>query len=386
MEQKSLDMFEVVRILSASRWLIIGIVLVVAIAAVAYSLLTPEIYRSQASFFAVGDSATELPIDIPGLSGLASGLLGGDSGSKAENFVTVLQSRTIAEELIRQFDLIHYFEFDDADSLRNLDDAIIAVREKMLSVGYDSGSGLIKLSVKSKDKQLSLDMVNHLLVVLDQYNRGHKLTQSKLNRLFLEGRVSEVKGKLDSLVIANQRFQESSKAIHLESQTKALMDAYSTLIADDMKADIELQMLQASYDNDHPAVREAALKKNIISGKIRDLEASGNTPEYLINIGKIPAVTADYLRLEMETKIYKSLFEFLYPQYEAARLSELRDMPTIDILDSPRLAGRRDYPKRALICVISTILGFFFAVFVALGLEFLKRLYARLVQKQGIES
>ena len=38
MEQKSLDMFEVVRILSASRWLIIGIVLVVAIAAVAYSL------------------------------------------------------------------------------------------------------------------------------------------------------------------------------------------------------------------------------------------------------------------------------------------------------------------------------------------------------------
>ena len=99
MEQKSLDMFEVVRILSASRWMIIGIVVVVAIAAVTYSLLTPEIYRSQASFYAVGDSATELPIDIPGLSGLASGLLGGDNGSKAENFVTVLQSRTVAEEL-----------------------------------------------------------------------------------------------------------------------------------------------------------------------------------------------------------------------------------------------------------------------------------------------
>ncbi|HQQ68007.1 MAG TPA: hypothetical protein PLX77_04185, partial [Candidatus Cloacimonadota bacterium] len=294
------------------------------------------------------------------------------------NLVTVLESRTIAEELIRHFDLIRYFEYDHADSLRNLDDAIIALRENMLSVGYDSGSGLIKLSVKSKDKKLSLDMVNYLLVTLDQYNRGQKLTQSKLNRQFLEGRVAEVKGKLDSLVTANQRFQESSKAIHLESQTKALMDAYSALIADNMKADLELQLLQASYDNDHPAVREAALKKNIISGKIRDLEASGNTPEYLINIGKIPAVTADYMRLEMETKIYKSLFEFLYPQYEAARLSELRDMPTIDILDSPRLAGRRDYPKRALICVVATLIATGFAIVLALLLALYRRFMNRM--------
>jgi uncharacterized protein involved in exopolysaccharide biosynthesis len=82
-------------------------------------------------------------------------------------------------------------------------------------------------------------------------------------------------------------------------------------------------------------------------------------------------------------QIYKTLFEYLYPQYEAARLSELRDMPSIEILDAPRLAGRRDYPKRALICVISTLAGFLFAVLLAFMLEIVKRNRHRIFEKKN---
>lgn len=378
MKQNKLDIFELIRIMAASRWLIIAIVAAVAIAAVSYSLLTPQIYSSGASFFAVGDQLTQLPFDIPGLSGLASKFLGGGSGTQnAENFITVMKSRIISEELIQQFQLVEYFEKDHADSLRNLDDTLLLLHKKVLSMDYDSGTGLIKLRASTKDKQLSLNIVNFLLKRLDQYNREQKLTQGKLNRQFLETRVDEVKGKLDSLIVANQNFQEGSKAIHLESQAKAMVESYSALIAESMKADIDLEMARASYSDQSPIVQELELRKSGIKRQIHELEASGDTPEYLINIGKIPKVTADYLRLEMDMQIYRTLFEYLYPQYEAARLSELRDMPSIEVLDTPRLAGRRDYPKRALICVLATIIGFIFAVGVALIAEIYRRNQSR---------
>jgi uncharacterized protein involved in exopolysaccharide biosynthesis len=381
MKKNDLDLFELIRILLGHKILIVVITAIVAIGAVIYSLTTPEIYSSKASFFAVGEEGNQLPINIPGLSGIASGLMGSNSPQKADNMITVMQSRTFCEAIINEFQLLDYFELDHADSLRNMDDALILMRTKVLSMGYDSGSGLITVRAYTKDKQLSLDIVAYIVQKLDQYNREQKLTQGKLNRVFLEGRVNEVKSKLDSLIAANRRFQESSKAIHLESQAKAMVTSYSALIAESMKADIELELAQANYGSQSPMVQEAKLLKQSIQKQIRELEASGETPEYLINIGSLPEITAQYLLIEMDMQIYKTLFEYLYPQYEAARLSELRDMPSIEILDAPRLAGRRDYPKRALICIVSTLAGFLFAVLLAFMLEIVKRNRHRIFEK-----
>jgi uncharacterized protein involved in exopolysaccharide biosynthesis len=380
MEHNSIDLIEVLRIIYASRKLIIAIVIVVAVAAVAYSLLTPQIFSSNASFYAVGDNISQLPIDIPGLSGIASGLLGNDSSQKAENFVEVMQSRTFAEDVIRKFKLIDYFKLTNSDSLRNMDDALKKLSNDVMRFGFEDATGLLHVKARTKSKQLSLDIVNYYLVKLDEYNRNQKVTQSKLNRQFLEQRVKETKATLDSLIIVNQKFQEGTKAIHLESQAKALIDSYGAVIADKMKLDIELELARANYGAGSPVLHNLELRKAGLEKQIKDLERSGNTPEYLINIGKIPEVTSQYAKIQMSMEVYKTLYSYLYPQYEAARLSELRDMPTIELLDQPRLAGRRESPKRAIICLLSTLAAFIFAVAIALLKELGQRNRLRLRQ------
>jgi uncharacterized protein involved in exopolysaccharide biosynthesis len=79
-------------------------------------------------------------------------------------------------------------------------------------------------------------------------------------------------------------------------------------------------------------------------------------------------------------EVYKALYSYLYPQYEAARLSELRDMPSIELLDNPRLAGRRESPKRAIICILATLAAFIFAVAVVMLKEVVVRNRLRLRQ------
>jgi len=368
MEQTNFDIFELLRIVVANRKLIISIVLVVAVAAVIYSLLTPQIWASKASFFAVGKAITDLPFNIPGLSSISASLLGTDTSDKAENFITVMQSRTFSEEVIRKYRLIPYFKLHNPDSLRNMDDALKKLSSKVISMGVNESSGLITIKAKTKQKQLSLDIVNYYLQRLDEYNRKQKVTQGKLNREFLEARVNETRAIIDSLIAVNQVFQEKNKAIDLESQAKAMIDSYGTLIADKMKVDIELQLARSNYGNNSPVLKDLILKKEALESQIKTLENSGKTPkpEYLLDIDKIPQISSQYAQIKMNLEIYKAVYEFIYPQYEAARLSELKDMPTLEILDHPRLAGRRDKPKRALICAISTLLGLLAAVMIAL--------------------
>jgi len=368
MDQSSFDLFELLKIVLANRKLIAVIVILAALAAVLYSLLAPQIWASRASFFAVGEAITDLPFNIPGISSISASLLGTDSSDKAENFITVMQSRTFSEEVIRKFKLIPYFKLHNPDSLRNMDDALKKLSSKVISMDIDTNSGLISIAAKTKNKQLSLDIVNHYLKRLDEYNRKQKVTQSKLNREFLEERVNETRAILDSLIAVNRSFQEKNKAIDLETQAKAMVDSYGALIAEKMKLDIELELAKASYGNSSPLLKELVLKKEVLEKQIKSLENSGKTPkpEYLLDIDKIPQISSQYAQIKMNLEIYKAVYEFLYPQYEAARLSELKDMPTLEILDQPRLAGRRDSPRRAIICIIATLVAFLAAIMIAL--------------------
>lgn len=381
MEKSNFDLFELLRIMLANRRLILIITIVVAIAAVIYSLVTPQIWSSSASFFAVGSDISELPFDIPGLSGISASLLGNDGSAKADNFVTVMQSRTFTEEIIRKFRLLDYFKLHDPDSLRNMDNALKKYKSRVISMQVDDNLGLVVITVSTKSKQLSMDIANHYLTRLDEYNRRQKVTQGKLNREFLEARVNETRAILDSLIVVNRSFQEQSKAIDLESQARAMIDSYSNLIAEKMKADIELELARSTYGNSNPLVQELMLKKQTLEKQIRELEKRGDTPkpEYLLEIGKIPQISSQYAQIKMNLEIYKKVYEFLYPQYEAARLSELKDMPTIEILDYPRMAGNRDKPKRAIICIISTMLGFVFAMVIALVKEIIVKNKSRLL-------
>jgi uncharacterized protein involved in exopolysaccharide biosynthesis len=97
METKLTDLFDVLAVFARKRKLIIIFTLVVAISAIVYSLVTPQIWNSKATFFTVGDNAQALPIDLGSLSGLASSFLSTDNFAQGQNSMAILTSRTLSE-------------------------------------------------------------------------------------------------------------------------------------------------------------------------------------------------------------------------------------------------------------------------------------------------
>ncbi len=366
MEKKEFDVFELIRIILKNIRMILAIVLIVSIIAVAYSLLTHEIWRSDTTFYAVGGSSVGMSIDIPGLSGLTSGLMGMDNATDALNFISIMESRSFSEEVINEFDLIKYFKLKDEDPLANMDDALIKLR-KVVKIGLGEKTNLISVGVETKDKKLSKDIANFYTKRLDTYNRHQKITKGKRNRAFLEERVNELKADVDSLLVANKIFQEKNKAINLENQSMALIESYSTTVAEKMKSDIELEMALLNYTEDTPIIKQLKAKNNALKGQIKNLESSqkGLKPDYMIDIAKIPNLSVQLAQLRLKLEIAQKLLEYLYPQFEAARIEEMRDMPTIEIVDTPRESGRRVRPKRAMICLISAFAALCLATLIA---------------------
>lgn len=353
--------------------MIIGLVAFASVIAVTYSLLTHQIWSSEATFYAVGNSSSAMALNVPGLSGLTSSLIGADNASDALNFISIMDSRTFSEEVIQEFDLIKYFKLKDDNPLANMDDALFKLK-KMVKINLNEKTNLISITVETRDKTLSSDIAGFYVSRLDVYNRQQKITKGKRNREFLEERVNELRSTVDSLLIANKTFQEKNKAVNLENQALAMIDSYSSTVAEKRKAEIELELALMDFADDTPVIKQLKAKNEALQKQIKSLESGKNglKPDYLIDIAKIPNLAVQMAQLRLNLEITQKLLEYLYPQYEAAKIEEIRDMPTLEIVDMPRESGRRIKPKRALICIVTAFSAFCLSILVAILKESIK--------------
>ena len=368
MEKREFDFFELIRLIIRNRKFIIIFVAVVSVAAVIYSLVTPQIWRSTATFYVIGDQTSSLPFNIEGLSGLTAGLMGTTNSQNAISAVIAMNSRQFSEKVIRHFNLIDYYKITTKDSLKAMDSALKMLHTKTMKIGSDPETGLVTVSADTKDKKLSRDIVNYYLQQLDIYNREEKITRGKMNREFLEARVNETRAEIDSLLLALKDFQQRHNAVDIEAQTSSLIKSYSDIIATKMSTDIELELARKNYAENSPIVLELKDRSEALAKQIRQLEAGKEPlkPRYLIDIGSLPDLATQYAQLKMNLEIKSKIYEFLYPQYEAAKLEELKDLPTLDILDTPREAGLRVRPKRAVMCIIAFALAVVASIIIVL--------------------
>lgn len=371
---QELDLQEIIRVAFKNRRLILIIVSLAAIAAVVYSLLTPEIWSSETTFYALSDKKIDLSVSSSTMSKLISDLMDESAQNDAMISVNILSSRTISEEVIRRFDLISYFKLDDPDEMVNLDDALDKL-PKLVEISYDDDNYLITVRVETKSKQLSREIAEFYLARLDEYLKHERMAKGRHKRIFLENRINELWAAMDSLQTAISDFKSEHRAVDLDLQAENLIAQYSELLAQKMKLEVDLVLAEENYPPDSPIVM--AINKQIAetSRQITDMEKSPN-PEaqmFRLDLARIPSLSAKLSKLQMQADVMAVVYGYVRPQYENAVLEEQKNMPRLEVVDHPREAGIRVRPLRALICIISTIVAFMAAVFLAIVKESITR-------------
>ena len=192
-------------------------------------------------------------------------------------------------------------------------------------------------------------------------------SSARRERIFLEERLKAVSQDLEAAEKDFSQFSSKNTAIDIKEQGKAMVETAATLQGQYIAAQSELEGLKQIYTDNNVRVRSvrariAELKRQLekLGGKgEQDLEPTGQQADYLYpSIRKLPLLGVTYADLYRRTRVQEAVYESLTKEYELAKVQEVKEIPTVKVLDSPSIPERKSFPPRTLIAFLGMTLAF----------------------------
>ena len=366
------------------RWTIIKIVAVAVLVTVIITLIMPKTFTASSSMlvpeadddFGLSALTGKIPFaEFTGLSG---------ESEAAMSLLAILVSRTLNTNTVKEFNL------DERWESKYFEDAILELRDKSIYQLEEDGTIVIDVSIKtgwlssSEDEreasELAANVVNFMVSELDRINKGLKSQWARNNRVFIEKRYKESEDGLVDLEKRIRIFMEENGTVALEEQTKAAIEAAAQIKSEIIMAGVELRVLESSLGNLHPDVLRLQNRKKGLEIELNSLKYGVISQEDSIDITRslkvypvfkeIPKLAVMFIRLERELEVQGEIFQFLTQQFEQARIQEIRDTPTLQVLDIGIPRERRSSPQR----ILAVIMVFVLSLILAIGYAFFREL------------
>jgi uncharacterized protein involved in exopolysaccharide biosynthesis len=368
------------RVVWKRRRLIGGLFVSAVMTALVISLLLPKIYESSTSILPQLESRESgalgslLAASGAGAGGIAQGLgisLPGMPATPTDIFTAMLKSRIMADEIIKQFDLMKLYKaktMKDARKDLESDTKITVSKEKV-----------IKITVEAESPQLASDIANFYASNLDRLNRTLNVSKASQNRVFIERRLTETKVNLVKAEETLKDFQTHNKTVAVEAQSKAMIEAAATIQGQIMAQEVQLQVMSAYLSPDNPELSRVHSSIEELKKQLYLLETGrggkGMLPGDRLHpaMVTVPGLALEYGRLLREVKVQEALYTMLTSQYEQAKIAEARDTPSVQVLDPGVPAEKKSKPIIWLNMLIAGVLALFLGIFLAFFLEYLER-------------
>jgi uncharacterized protein involved in exopolysaccharide biosynthesis len=249
----------------------------------------------------------------------------------------------------------------------------------------EAKSGIITISVEAKSPVIASQIAQGYVEELDRVMTLNSTSAARRERVFLEGRLKEIKQDLDDSSSELSRFSTKNETIDVPSQAKAMVEAGLKLQADLMAARSEVAALQQTYSENNVRVRSAAARvaelqnqMNKITGSSHMLGTTEDTAgtDYP-SMRELPALGLAYADIDRRVRVDEALWEALTKQYELAKVQEAREIPTVRVLDRANVPQRKSFPMRSSIVLLGALLSFFTACIVVLAKTFWEEMDAQ---------
>lgn len=347
------------------RWTLAGVAVSLAV-----SLCIPNQYEStvrlmppdQVSSGMAALAASAVGGNSSGFGAIGSELLGFRSTSAL--FVELLQGRTVQEDVINKFALRKLY------SDRYMEDARNDLRMNTI-VSEDRRSGIVTIRTTDKDPRRAAAMAGEYVEELNRLVTTVNTSSAHRERIFLEGRLEQVKKDLEMAENNFSQFASKNAAIDIPAQGKAMIEAAAGMEGELVAAETELESLKELYADGNVRVRSMQARVNELQRQLRKLggkpsdgSAASVTPkdgsEYP-SIRSLPLLGVSYADLYRNTKVQEAIFEALTRQYELAKVQEAKETPSVKIVDAPDVPEKKSFPHRAQITLFGGLSVFLFS-------------------------
>ena len=311
--------------------------------------------------------------------GELGGFLPGMSGSEnpGVRILAILQSRTLAEDVIHRLDLLPFLFPDDWDARAQLwltDPAptiasgVKTLQEDVVVSVWDESKGTLTLTAQHKDPVLAAAIANEYIAALQRALNQNAFSVAKKNRVFIEAQLQNTQKALTTSEEALQQFEQTYGIVSLDAQAQAAVSAIASLEAQIMAKEVYLGVLQRTLTG---SSREVYLLREELQGLRAQLArlqqgapglspVSGNgeqNSQAFLSLDKAPEIKLQYARLQRESLLQNKLFALLVQQLEQAKIEEVRDETAFQLLDKSVPPEKPASPKRLLMIALSIVFG-----------------------------
>ena len=339
-------------VLAAHRRLIVGGMLGAAILTAIVVIVMPVTYTATTVILTpqnASGSILGLLSQFGGLGSLASLEPDGLSKTPSDTYLSVLNSRTVADALIQRFQLQRVYR------QRTLVDTRKALA-RHTQIESTRGSA-IHISVEDKDVGLATAIANSYVEQLYRVNQTLALTSGAQRRLFLEQQLASERGALSQAELAFQEVERKTGVIQLAGQAEITLRSIAQLRAAITVKEVQLELLRPTATEQNLDLVRLESEIGALHEQLRKAESNNTETDdnYFVPAGKIPQAGLEYLRRTRDLRYHEALFEMLAKQYETARIDEAKAPPLIQVIDKAVAPDKRSWPPRTLLVLLALL-------------------------------
>lgn len=350
-DEKEISLLDWLIVFSQRKKLLFALPIVGAFCAVVLSLLLPNAYKSNTKILPPQQAQSGAAALLSQLGGVASAAAGA-AGIKNPNdlYVGMLKSRTIADELIKEFDLLTVYDVKLWDQARKRLES-----NTVISSGKD---GLINIEVEDGDPKRAMKIANAYSNSLLKLTKVIAVTEAGQRRIFFERQLQTAKDKLFESEMSLKASLDKNGVISVDAQSRAIVETVARVRAQMAAKEIQLSASRAFMTAEHPEIKRGEQELISMKSEMQRLE-NGNTSSGGVLTSQTGLANMKLLR---DVKYYQMLYELLSKQYEVARLDESKDSSIVQVLDPAIEAERKFKPKRSVLGIFGAVLGLLAAI------------------------
>jgi uncharacterized protein involved in exopolysaccharide biosynthesis len=323
------------------RWrFVLGTTLAAAVLTLGVSFVLPKWYTGTAVILPPEESdlLSNMSMAQRALSKFpAFGILQ-DYFTPADVYKAILASRTVQEELVREFDLQRVYRKKSLE--RTLKTLTQRTRIRL------NPDGTLKVSVDDPDPARAAGLANGYLQALDRFNVEKRNTTAHRTRVFLQSRLAETDSMLRASEAALRSYQETHRTVAPAAPSgSADVQAAADVMSRRLMLQVRLGILRGYLSEDTDQVRQ-------VKEELAQLERRLLT---------IPELQGELVRLIRDQKVYEQLYLLLTAELEQARIRETMNTPTVQVLDRAVPPERPSWPRKGILTIAAGMLAFLVA-------------------------
>lgn len=362
MEQR-VNMFEIIRILIAERRFIVLCTAATLVVSVAISLVLPRWYKSRASVLPP-DSATS-QMDLVGMmqyAGFQPGMLP-TIASPSDVYAKILGSVRVRRAVIDSLGLAGVY---DQNSIEDLLEEL--GKHTWIDV---SPEGLVIVECEDRHPERAKQMVDAYVNELDRFNRFTRVSTARGVRQFIETRLQEVEKELNVAEAGLRAFKDSTGAVLISEQARVSIETAAELFAKIAELEVQRERMRPYATEMSPEIVDIDLQIQALERKLEEMgyrrSAADDGHDSLLfpRFSDTPGLELNLERLMRDVEVKRAIYGVLVEQYEQARIQELRDTPTVQVLDWGLVPVGKWRPKRTVIVLTSTISALLLSLVIA---------------------